>query len=192
MIIELPNYVPLEYLDKIRESVLPFLDDPNHKSNKYPFFPSNRDGKTVNVSQEPALKTTDELLSDIFRSVQQNVIAKRYKPGDFQSGDSGYEYHLYNPGEFCHYHSDGEFSGDLSGPTLIRYAAVVLHMNTVEDGGETIFPSQNKTIKTEAGKVVIWPPYGMFGHYTTPSSVQREVIVTWFVYTGISAVRYGT
>lgn len=192
MIIELPNYVAPEYLAKIRDSVRPFIDDKQYRSNKYPFFPSNRDGKTVNISEEPVLKETDELLADIFRTVQQNVVANRFKPGNFQSGDSGYEYHLYNPGEFCHYHSDGEFSGDLSGSTLVRYAAVVLHMNTVVNGGETIFPSQNKAVKTEAGKIVVWPPYGMFGHYTTPSEEPREVIVTWFVYTGIMAVRNGT
>jgi hypothetical protein len=191
MIIELPNFVAPEYLEQIRQEVLPLLNDSERQSNKYPFFPSNRDGKTINISEEPALSNVDSLLSSIFRTVQHNVIANRYKPGNFQSGDSGYEYHLYNPGEFCHYHSDGEFSGDLSGPTLLRYAAVVLHMNTVENGGETVFPSQNKSIKTEAGKIAIWPPYGMFGHYTTPSSQPREVIVTWFVYTGISAVRNG-
>jgi hypothetical protein len=58
----------------------------------------------------------------------------------------------------------------------------------VHEGGELIFPEQNKSIKTEEGKLVIFPPYGMYGHYTTPSNEPREVIVAWFVYDGINVV----
>ena len=43
-----------------------------------------------------------------------------------------------------------------------------------------------KSRKTVKGKVVIFPPYGMYGHYVTPSSTPREVIVSWFVYQGIT------
>jgi hypothetical protein len=64
----------------------------------------------------------------------------------------------------------------------LRYASVTLHLNTVHEGGELVFPAQNKKVKTEEGKIVIFPPYGMFGHYTTPSEEPREVVVTWFIY----------
>jgi hypothetical protein len=80
----------------------------------------------------------------------------------------------------CHTHSDGEA---VSG--LLRYASVVMHLNTIEEGGELVFPNQNKSVKTEEGKVVIFPPYGMFEHYSTPADVAREVIVTWFVYNNV-------
>jgi hypothetical protein len=68
---------------------------------------------------------------------------------------------------------------------MLRYASVVLHLNSIEVGGDLVFSNQNKTIKTEAGKVVIFPPYGMFEHYSTSADVPREVIVTWFVYNNV-------
>ena len=103
------------------------------------------------------------------------------------SADSGYEYHIYDSQEICNYHGDGEF--DHNGSEIrIRYASVTLHLNTIKEGGELIFPNQNKKVKTEAGKIVIFPPYNMFGHYTTPSEEPREIIVTWFLYRGIKAI----
>jgi hypothetical protein len=143
----------------------------------------NRDGKTVNITKTPELQQVDAFLSKLFSDIHSNVVFQRYRPPPVcTSGDSGYEYHLYEPGDVCHFHADYEFhSGDED--TLLRYASVVLHLNTVNQGGELVFPSQDKKIKTEMGKVVIFPPYGMFSHYTTPSEEPREVVVTWFVYT---------
>ena len=97
----------------------------------------------------------------------------------------GYEYHIYNPNDICRYHSDGELQDNSKPHTLLRYASVVLHLNTVTEGGELVFPNQNKSIKTEEGKLVIFPPYGMFAHYTTPSNQKREVLVSWLVYDGL-------
>jgi predicted 2-oxoglutarate/Fe(II)-dependent dioxygenase YbiX len=180
MIIEVPAYVDCETIKTIRESVAPFLT-PN-KSHMY-----NREGTTVSISKIPELKKVDSKLANIFTDVQKNILAERYKPF-FNSGDSGYEYHLYSPNDICHIHSDGEFDANpnISNTGLLRYASVVLHLNTVKNGGELVFPTQNQKIKTEAGKIVIFPPYRMFEHYTTPSEEQREVIVTWFVYQGIT------
>ena len=183
MVIELPNYVDSETIRTVKESVAPFLL--SDKSYGY-----NRDGITVNISNIPELKEVDNKLANIFDNVQKNILANRYKP-QFNSGDSGYEYHLYGPNEICHVHADGEFSisAATSNTGLLRYASVVLHLNTVKNGGELVFPAQNQKVKTEAGKIVIFPPYGMFQHYTTPSEEPREVIVTWFVYQGITVHR---
>jgi len=181
MIIELPNYVDNNTVNSIRELVQPYL--PEQKKHTY-----NRDGKTVYISKENNLKELDNQLNDIFTNLQRNVVKNRYKPA-FNSGDSGYEYHMYDPGDVCHIHADGELT-DISNKTcLLRYASVVLHLNTIDQDGEFIFPAQNQKIKTEAGKIVIFPPYGMFQHYTTPSTETREVIVTWFVYNGITVHR---
>lgn len=185
MIIEIPNAVGDAELKDIKEAVKPYIDSA---------LPStyNRDGKTVGISRIPELEHIDNYLHQLFARVQAEVIVHRYKP-PFSSADSGYEYHLYRPGEICHYHADGEFSKSFVDPQpkdmFLRYASVTLHLNTVKEGGELVFPAQNKKVKTEAGKIVVFPPYGMFGHYTTPSEEPREVIVTWFVYEGIKTVR---
>jgi hypothetical protein len=171
MIIELPNYLSLDMVEEIRVSVKPYIN--TNTPTAY-----NRDGNTVCLSKINTLKNLDTKLHNIFLNLQNNVIKQRYRPIG-PSGDSGYEYHIYNPGDICRYHTDGEI--DSNG--FIRYASVVVHLNTVKEGGELIFPEQNKTVKTEAGKIVVFPPYGMFGHYTTPSSEPREILVSWFIYT---------
>jgi len=45
----------------------------------------------------------------------------------------------------------------IDGPGSVRVLAVILYLNTVEDGGETFFEYQNANIKAEQGKVVIFP-----------------------------------
>ena len=181
MILEFPNYLDSETTKEIRDAVKPFVSC--KKEVAY-----NRDGNTVNITEIPELKDLDNKLHEIFMKAQGSIIQHRYRP-IFSSADSGYEYHLYNPNDICHYHSDGELADTIGNKTLLRYASVILHLNTVHDGGELIFPEQNKSIKTEEGKLVIFPPYGIYGHYTTPSNEPREVIVTWFVYDGINVVK---
>ena len=121
-------------------------------------------------------------------ALQRDVLEYRYKAVIKSSGSSDFEYHLYKAGDICRCHADGEivFNKETSNTTLLRYASVIVHLNTVNEGGELVFPNQNTKIKTEAGKVVIFPPYGFYQHYTTPSNENREVVVTWFVYNGIT------
>jgi len=178
VIIELPEYVDKDTTKKIRELASSYFS--SNGGYKYGTY---RDGKTVAITnlagQHPELKEIDTVLHDIFSGVQDSLLRRRYKP-QYRSGDSGYEYHRYAPGDVCHPHSDGEVQDG-----LLRYASVVIHLNTIEKGGELVFPNQNKSVKTEEGKVVIFPPYGMFEHYSTPAEVAREVIVTWFVYNDV-------
>jgi len=178
MIIELPEYVDKETTKRIRD-LMPYYVD---SCSKYKYG-TYRDGKTVVITDlannHPELKEIDDILHGIFSEVQDSILNRRYKP-IYQSGDCGYEYHRYDPGDVAHPHSDVEVQEN-----FLRYASVVIHLNTIEEGGELVFPNQNKSVKTEEGKVVIFPPYGMFEHYTTPAKVAREVIVTWFIYSNV-------
>jgi hypothetical protein len=180
LILEFPNYLNAETVKEIRDAVRPFIS--NKKETQY-----NRDGNTVRITDTPELKNLDDKLHEIFVRIQMDIIQHRYKP-NFTSADSGYDYHLYSPNEICHFHWDGELNNPRENETFLRYASVILHLNTVHEGGELVFPEQNKSIKTEEGKLVIFPPYGMYGHYTTPSNEPREVIVCWFVYNGLRVV----
>jgi|TARA_R110000782_G_scaffold232903_1_gene319121 hypothetical protein len=178
MILEFPNYVNDEDIATILNDVHPHVE--NGDTHMY-----NRDGKTVNITSIKELSKTDQLLQKIFANLQESLISRRYKPIR-ESADQDYEYHRYDKGQICHYHTDGEFGGDVNEGCLLRYASVVLHLNTVEEGGELIFPAQNKAIKTEKGKIVVFPPHATHGHYTTPSPEVREIVVTWFVYSDIT------
>jgi hypothetical protein len=174
MILEYPNYVSKADVAKIRSSVSPHIAAGD--THMY-----NRDGKTVNITRESGLAAVDKLLQKIFSSLQADLLSRRYNPVG-ESGDQEYEYHKYDKGQVCYYHRDGELGGDVEAGCLLRYASVILNLSTITKGGELVFPSQNRSVKSEAGKIVVFPPYGSFGHYTTPADKVREIIVTWFVY----------
>jgi hypothetical protein len=173
MIIEIPNYIKKETIEEIKNSISPYI----HKCDDHVAF--YRDGNTVPISQIPELKDLDNKLHDIFTQISYEIVSPRFQPR-YKSCDTGYDYHVYNPNDICNIHSDGEINEN-----RIRYASVILHLNTVEDGGELIFPNHNKKIKTEEGKVVVFPPSSSFLHYTTPSNTPREVIVSWFCYENV-------
>ena len=177
MILEYKNYVEESLVEEIRQNVKPFLEHVRKKTTY------NRDGLSVNITDlaltDLNLKTLDEKVSVIFKNLSSEVVRRRFKP-QFSSGDSGYEYHLYEPGEICHYHSDGEVS-----EKFLRYATVILFLTDNKDG-ELVFPAQNVEIKPEKGKVVVFPPYGIFSHYSKPSNENREILMTWFVYEGVT------
>lgn len=174
MIIELPNFVTAEQVAIIRNGVRPFL--PKVEMPTY-----NRDGKSVFITKTPELKVIDDLIASIMNKLQSEVVKQRFNPM-FNSGDSGYEYHLYAPNQICHYHTDGEVAQG-----VLRYATVILFLSD-NDGGELVFPAQNKEISPEEGKIVVFPPNGTHGHYSKPSNTNREIVMTWFTYAGIQVV----
>jgi hypothetical protein len=60
----------------------------------------------------------------------------------------------------------GHFQGihaDCSHVTMERILAIIVYLNDVEEGGETIFPILGEKIKPKAGSILIFPSY--FTHY---------------------------
>jgi hypothetical protein len=180
MIFSIKDAVPKELLENIKRSVTDELlaNIPN-KLGAY-----NRVGKTLNISKEPELNQLDTQICEFITKLSDEYISYRFRPA-FTSGDSGYEFHRYEPGDACLLHADGEFSFDKSNTSLLRYATVILQLNTIETGGELVFPHQNKTFPTIEGQVIIFPPYGGYQHYVTPSSERRDILMTWMVYNNI-------
>jgi endo-1,4-beta-mannosidase len=174
MILEYKNYVSNEFVEEIQNKVFPFLNLET-KETTY-----NRDGVSVRITEKEELIDLDNKISKLFSELSTEIVNKRFKP-QFSSGDSGYEYHLYRPGDICHYHADGEIMNG-----FVRYATVILFLSDNDDG-ELVFPTQNIEIKPRKGKIVVFPPYGFFGHYSKPSTNNREILMTWFVYNGVEA-----
>ena len=53
-----------------------------------------------------------------------------------------------------------------------RCFAGILYLNTIKDGGETVFPVLKREIKPVKGKFVIFPSYYTHLHYSKPSKKQ--------------------
>jgi Rps23 Pro-64 3,4-dihydroxylase Tpa1-like proline 4-hydroxylase len=62
-----------------------------------------------------------------------------------------------------------------------RCMTLILYLNTVEVGGELVFPHQGKNIKALAGRLIIFPSSWMYLHgANTPLSSDRYIIRTFF------------
>jgi len=184
MIFALPNAFPKELIAEIREKMSTISVEPDNAfGGAY-----NRMGKTVSFHL-PELQELDAKISSFISNFSQEFIKPHYQP-PVATSDSGYEYHKYGIGQGCLVHADQEFNFPNGARTsLLRFATVVVHLNTVNEGGETVFPNQNKQFKTIEGQILVFPPYGGYPHYVTPCvDVEREILMTWFVYTGINAV----
>lgn len=186
MIFSIKNAIPKELLENIKSNVT----DELLTRNQNVFGMYNRAGKTLNISKTTELKELDAEIHLFITKLCKKFVEYRFKP-QFSSGDSGYEFHRYEPGDMCLVHEDGECAFSDDNTSLLRYATIVLHLNTVESGGETVFPNQNMSFKTIEGQVLIFPPYGAFTHYVTPSSERRDIVMTWLVYDGITVSKKG-
>lgn len=88
--------------------------------------------------------------------------------------DSGYDIGCYEPPlDHCAPHFDGGNNARLN--------SVIVYLNTVEEGGETIFPRQGVEVKPRRGAVLLFPPHFTYPHYVRPPvSNARYFICTWF------------
>jgi 2OG-Fe(II) oxygenase superfamily len=90
---------------------------------------------------------------------------------------SGYKIQHYkkNEGHF-------KWHFDAIGPgTWERQLAMVLYLNSVEDGGETCFVKQNLTVKPVAGDAVFFPTFWTHAHCGEIPRSEDKFIISTFV-----------
>lgn len=186
MIFTFENAIPEDLIAEVRASLSAYMD-------KHSFNPNgtwyNRIGKTVPISEIPELRDVDTKINIFFSQFAQEVVGQRFRPM-FPAGDSGFDFHRYEPGDTCLVHSDSEvsFRGD-SNAALLRFATVIFYLNTPKEGGELVFPDQKMIIKPKKGLAVIFPPTGVYPHYTNPAAETRDILMTWMVYSNLNVVR---
>lgn len=179
MITLLENAVPTNLTQQIRERCGVYLNTKPHNSfNRI----CNRVGKTVNVSTTPELAELDREISSFMQHFTIKFVEHVLRPS-YGVADTGYEFHRYAAGEHCLVHSDNDiiFTAN-SNSTFLRFATVIMHLNTVNNGGETRFPNQNQSYKTVEGQILVFPPTGAYPHYVTPADDERDILMTWLVY----------
>lgn len=67
--------------------------------------------------------------------------------------------------------------------SALRQLSVVLYLNDVDEGGETTFIHQNKTITPKKGRLAFFPPFFTHLHKARPPRSSRKyAMVTWFTF----------
>lgn len=185
MITLLKNAIPTELTQKIRARCAAYLDVNPHNSFNRTY---NRLGKTVNVSKTSELQDIDAEIAGFIRTFTKEFIMNLYAPA-YGVADTGYEFHRYETGDSCLVHADQDFVfTETCKDAFLRFATVILHLNTVADGGETRFPNQNESYKTVEGQILVFPPTGLYPHYVTPTKETRDILMTWLVYETVRVV----
>jgi len=96
--------------------------------------------------------------------------------------DHNFKIQKYNPNEAYfaeHCENDGGVDGDMER----RLIALMVYLNTVTDGGQTHFPTQNISFSPKVGDVLMWPAYWTHPHHGIPSPTQTKYIITgWYVF----------
>ncbi len=94
--------------------------------------------------------------------------------------DNNYNLQRYYPteGYFApHVENDGKLC------TRGRMMVWMIYLNTLNFGGGTKFPYFNKTIKSEEGKIVLWPAYWNYLHHGVVHKSKTKYIATgWFLF----------
>ena len=88
----------------------------------------------------------------------------------------------YNPNE-AYFTEHCENGGVRDGSMERRLIALMVYLNTVTDGGQTRFPSQNISFSPKVGDILMWPAYWTHPHHGIVSPTQTKYIITgWYVF----------
>jgi prolyl 4-hydroxylase len=64
-----------------------------------------------------------------------------------------------------------------------RYLVMLWYLNDVQEGGETGFPHLKLTVKPQAGRLLIFPPYWMYQHQGLPPvSGDKYILSTYLLF----------
>jgi len=65
--------------------------------------------------------------------------------------------------------------------TSVRIVAFLWYLNTLEEGGETVFPVLGSRVAPKTGRLVIFPPMWMYEHSGDPPVSAHKYIVTSYL-----------
>ena len=179
-VFERPNALPAQWCEEIMRR---FEAHPEQQT-------AGRIGQVQDLDQ--AVKKTMDLVvsnKDDWKDVDQLLFrcmaaalsefheAFPYFKGKFK--DMGYQIQRYRPGEFYHWHIDGgshEFSQ--------RQLVAIWYLNDVPGpGGETQFIYQDVSVRPEAGKLVLFPPFWTHEHRSNVLRTgEKYIATTWVVF----------
>ena len=93
---------------------------------------------------------------------------------------SDFKIQRYNPNE-AYFAEHCENDGSVDGSMERRLIALMVYLNTVTDGGQTRFPTQNISFSPKVGDILMWPAYWTHPHHGIASPTQTKYIITgWY------------
>ena len=96
--------------------------------------------------------------------------------------DLSFKIQKYDPNE-AYFAEHCENSGAVDGDMERRLIALMVYLNTVTDGGQTCFPTQNISFSPKVGDILMWPAYWTHPHHGIASPTQTKYIITgWYVF----------
>lgn len=169
----------------------------------YENFESTEPGRTVGGNDPKIKKTRDfyntdnlfptaevgqkylELNDEVYRSLRVATRMYMEKYDWLQKCpnlmDTGYLWQGYKKGEgFYQEHIDGENWTPVSRE---RVLAIVIYINTVQEGGHTFFRHQGVSVKPEKGSVCIFPTHWSYPHQAMVPLSEDKLIISSFVVT---------
>jgi hypothetical protein len=75
------------------------------------------------------------------------------------------------------YHAD---VGDYA--SARRFLVCFFYLNSVEEGGETVFPDYNTSIEPQRGRLAIFPPFWTHPHQAQPAISDDKYIVGTYLH----------
>jgi len=178
--------------------------------NNFENEPKKHDGITIGGLQKHIKNTTDFiiptncemwykihkcLLKELTKNIEQYIDSLCYDEYKMSSQNSKMDYtpldkqniiffnfmvqrYIKNEGKYI-YHND--FNIDLK-KNVYRVITYLWYLNTVEEGGETVFWNDYK-IKPEKGKLILFPANWSFPHCgKMPISSNKYIITGWIYY----------
>ena len=96
--------------------------------------------------------------------------------------DNIFKIQRYNPNE-AYFVEHCENDGSVDGTMEKRLIALMVYLNTVTDGGQTRFPTQNISFSPKVGDILMWPAYWTHSHHGIVSPTQTKYIITgWYIF----------
>ncbi len=138
-------------------------------------------GANVPIFKHPqsgeVCKLTHENFDDFGRPHIDTLIARTYRLGQMNI-----QKYARQEGGYHHWHSE-ICGGDKDFETLHRALFFILYLNDVDEGGETAFFYQDRTVSPKKGRIVISPAdftHTHKGH--VPASNDKLIATSWVMY----------
>ncbi|MEM7478095.1 MAG: 2OG-Fe(II) oxygenase [Planctomycetota bacterium] len=144
---------------------------------EYPFLVCGALAPTIQLESGEVIELSPENLERVSDEQLAGVVLSLYRPGflnlqKYRKGSGGYH----------HWHSE-IYPRESNCETLHRALLFMFFLNTVEQGGQTQFYYQGKSIQPRAGSMVIAPAGFTHTHKgAVPESNDKYIVTSWILF----------